>query len=180
MTTLLGISGSLRRASFNSGLLRAAKELAPDGTEIVIGSIADIPLYNGDDEDAHGAPAAVETLKQQLAQADGLLIATPEYNNGMPGVLKNTIDWLSRKDGLALFVGKPVAVLGASPGNFGTVLAQEHWLQVLRTLKTKHWTQGRLMVSGAGKLFDADGNLTDDRTREKLAEFIAGYAASLS
>ncbi|MBK4214777.1 NAD(P)H-dependent oxidoreductase [Paracoccus caeni] len=179
MTTILGISGSLRRASFNTGLLRAAKEVAPEGTEIVIGSIADVPLYNGDVEAADGIPAAVETLKRQLSEADGLLIVTPEYNNGMPGVLKNTIDWLSRKDGLALFAGKPVAVIGASPGNFGTVLAQEHWLQVLRTLKTKHWTEGRLMVSGAGKLFDADGNLTDDRTRQKLTDFMAGFAASL-
>lgn len=180
MTTILGISGSLRQASFNSGLLRAAKELAPEGVEVVIGSIAEVPLYNGDDEAAHGQPAAVEVLKRQLAQADGLLLVTPEYNNGIPGVMKNVIDWMSRKDGLDLFAGKPVALTGASPGGFGTILAQAAWEPVLRTLRTRPWWEGRLLVSRAGTLYDAKGNLTDERTRQAVADFIAGFAASIS
>ena len=179
MTTILGLSGSLRRASFNSGLLRAAREVAPDGVEIVIGSIAEVPLYDGDAEAASGTPPAVQRLNEQLAQADGLLMLTPEYNNGIPGVFKNAIDWMSRGEGLKLFRGKPVAVTGASPGSFGTILSQTHWLQVLRTLNTRQWHEGRLMVSRAGDLFDADGNLTDDKTRQRLAEFVAGFAASL-
>ncbi|MBC9247959.1 NAD(P)H-dependent oxidoreductase [Paracoccus sp. 11-3] len=178
MTTILGISGSLRHASFNSGLLRAAQELAPAGVDIVIGSIADVPLYNGDDEATYGQPAAVEVLKRQLAQADGLLLVTPEYNNSVPGVMKNAIDWMSRKDGLELFVGKPVAVTGASPGGFGTVMAQAAWEPILRTLRTQPWWEGRLLVSRAGGLYDAQGNLTDDKTRQAVADFIAGFAAS--
>lgn len=179
MPTILGLSGSLRRASFNSGLLRAARDLAPDGTRIVIGSIAGVPLYDADDEAVHGTPPAVETLNRQLANADGLLLVTPEYNNGIPGVFKNAIDWMSRGAGLALFKGKPVALLGASPGNFGTAHAQSHWLPVLRTLNTQPWWEGRLMVSRAGDLCDDDGNLTDEKTRQRVADFVAGFVASL-
>lgn len=179
MTTILGIAGSLRRASFNAGLLRAARDSAPDGVTIQIGDIADVPLYNGDTEAAQGTPAAVALLNQQMAAADGLLLVTPEYNNGIPGVFKNVIDWMSRGDGLVQFAGKPVALIGASPGGFGTTLAQTHWLPVLRTLNTRPWWQGRLMVSRAGGFFDADGNLTDDQTRQLLADYIAGFAASL-
>ncbi len=179
MTKILGLSGSLRRASFNSGLLRAAAELAPDGVEIIIGSIAGVPLYDGDDEAANGTPTAVATLNAQLAGADGLLLGTPEYNNGIPGTFKNAIDWMSRGDGLRLFKGKPVAVTGASPGNFGTAHAQSHWLPVLRTLGAKQWHEGRLLVSRAGDLCDSEGNLIDDNTRRKLADFIAAFAAGL-
>lgn len=179
MTTILGLSGSLRRASYNSGLLRAARDAAPEGVQIVIGSIAEVPLYDGDAEAASGTPPAVKRLTDQLADADGLLLATPEYNNGIPGVFKNAIDWMSRGEGLKLFKGKPVAVMGASPGNFGTTLAQTHWLQVLRTLNTIPWHEGRLMVSRAGELFDQGGNLTDDKTRQRLAEFIGGFAATI-
>lgn len=180
MTTILGLSGSLRRASLNSGLLRAARDVAPEGTRIVIGDISGVPLYDGDDEAANGTPPAVAALNRQLAQADGLLLVTPEYNNGIPGVFKNAIDWMSRGEGLRLFMGKPVAVMGASPGGFGTTEAQTHWWPVLRTLKTRPWWDGRLMVSRAGGLFDAQGNLTDDKTRQQLAEFIAGFVASLT
>lgn len=179
MTTILGLSGSLRRASFNSGLLRAARDGAPEGVTIRIGDISGVPLYDGDLEAANGTPLSVAELNRQLAQADGLLLVTPEYNNGIPGVFKNVIDWMSRGDGLALFANKPVAVIGASPGGFGTTLAQAHWLPVLRTLRTRPWWDGRLMVSRAGGLFDADGTLTDDKTRQMLADFIAGFAASL-
>lgn len=179
MTTILGLSGSLRRASFNAGLLRAAQDSSPDGVEIIAGDISGVPLYNGDDEAANGTPAAVKRLNEQLAAADGLLLVTPEYNNGIPGVFKNVIDWMSRGEGLKLFVGKPVAMMGASPGGFGTTQAQTHWLPVLRTLNTRPWWEGRLMVSRASGLFDDQGNLTDDKTRQQVADFVASFAASL-
>lgn len=179
MTTILGLSGSLRRASYNAGLLRAAADLAPEGVKITGGSIRDVPLYDADLEAEKGLPAAVQTLQDQLAAADGLLLVTPEYNNGIPGVFKNAIDWMSRGPGLELFVGKPVAVLGASPGGFGTVLAQDHWLPVLRTLRTRPWFEGRLMVSRAKSLFDEAGDLADAETRKRLTDFVAGFAASI-
>jgi chromate reductase len=177
--TILGLGGSLRRASFNAGLLRAAAELAPEGTQVEIGSIREVPLYDGDLERAHGLPPAVRTLQAQLQAADGVLLVTPEYNNGIPGVFKNAIDWMSRGPGLQMWAGKPVAVIGASPGGFGTIMAQDHWLPVLRTLKARHWAEGRLMVSRAGDLFDSDGNLTDAASRDRLAAFLDGFAKSL-
>ena len=179
MPQILGLSGSLRKGSFNAGLLRAARDLAPEGTEIQIGSILDVPLYNADEEAAHGLPASVQRLQAQLQAADGLLLVTPEYNNGIPGVFKNAIDWMSRGPGLAYFVGKPVALLGASPGGFGTVLAQNDWLPVLRTLKAELWAEGRMPVSRAMTLFDDSGNLTDERTRAALGNFVSGFAATL-
>ena len=178
-TTILGLSGSLRRASFNAGLLRAAAELAPDGVRVEIGSIRDVPLYDGDLEAAEGLPQAVQRLQAQLAAADGVLLVSPEYNNGIPGVFKNAIDWMSRGPGLKMWAGKPVAVIGASPGGFGTVMGQAHWLPVLRTLNAAHWAGGRLMVSRAGDLFDADGTLTDAASRERLAAFLQGFARAL-
>ena len=179
MTRLLGISGSLRKASFNTGLLRAAIDLTPDGATLQAGSIEGIPLYNGDDEREQGVPASVQALKRQLAEAEGLLLFTPEYNNSLPGVFKNAIDWLTRpaSDIKPLFGGKPVAVLGASPGGFRTILAQDAWLPVLRTLGTKPWFEGRMLVSRAQSVFDADGNLVDDATRQRLGQFLAGFAA---
>lgn len=179
MTTILGLSGSLRRASFNAGLLRAAAELAPEGVTLQIGSIREVPLYDADVEAASGLPASVKLLQDQLAQADGLFLVTPEYNNGIPGVFKNAIDWMSRGPGLKMFVGKPVALIGASPGGFGTAQAQTHWLPVLRTLAVKPWFEGRMLVSRAGGLFDENGNLTDEKTRETLAAFVKGFADSL-
>src|SRR5688572_16682637 len=151
--TLVGISGSTRRAAFNSALLRAAAAAMPAGAELRIESIAGIPLYNGDEEAAHGIPPAVARLKDAIAAADGLLLVTPEYNNSLPGVAKNAIDWLSRPsaDIGRVFGGKPVAVAGASPGGFGTVLSQNAWLPVFRTLGADLWSGGRLLVSRAGR-----------------------------
>lgn len=177
--TILGLSGSLRRASFNAGLLRAAAELELDGAKVEIGSIRDVPLYDGDLEQADGLPSSVKTLQAQLQAADGVLLVTPEYNNGIPGVFKNAIDWMSRGHGLQMWVGKPVAVIGASPGGFGTIMAQNHWLPVLRTLKADVWFEGRLMVSRAGNLFDGDGNLTDPASRDRLADFLDGFAKAI-
>ena len=176
MTYLIGLSGSLRRRSLNSGLLRAAVAEMPEGSVLEIGSIADVPLYNGDVE-AEGIPASVAALKDRIVAADGLLLVTPEYNNGIPGVFKNVIDWLSRpsSDIARIFGGKPVAVIGASPGGFGTILSQAAWLPVLRTLGPDHWSGGRLMVSHAGQAFDSEGNLTDQMVRERLRAFLAGF-----
>jgi len=177
--TILGLSGSLRRASFNTGLLRAAAELVPDGVTVEVGSIRDVPLYDGDLEQAEGLPASVQRLQGQLQAADGVLLVTPEYNNGVPGVFKNAIDWMSRGPGLKMWAGKPVGLIGASPGGFGTTLAQTHWLPVLRTLRAQHWAGGRLLVSKARERFDADGNLTDADTRDKLADYLRGFAGVL-
>jgi chromate reductase len=181
VTHIIGLSGSLRRHSFNSGLLRAAAEAMPDGAKLEIGSIAEIPLYNGDIE-AEGIPVAVAALKDSIAAADGLLLVTPEYNNGIPGVFKNVIDWLSRppSDIARVFRGKPVGVIGTSPGRFGTLLSQTGWLPVLRTLGADHWAGGRLVVSGAGSLFDAEGTLADPGTRERLREYLAGFVAHIA
>lgn len=179
MTRILGIAGSLRKASFNQSLLRAAIETCGPDTAIETGAIADVPLYNADDEAHEGLPKPVLRLQEQLARADGLLIVTPEYNNSIPGVLKNVIDWMSRGAGLGLFHGKPVAVIGASPGGFGTVMSQAHWLPVLRALRTAPWFEGRLLVSRAGSVFDAEGNLADDGVRQELQAFMQGFADSL-
>src|SRR4051812_15767542 len=126
MTRILGISGSLRRASFNTALLRASLELMPQGAELIIETIKGVPLYDGDVEAEQGIPPRVLELKKAIREADGLLLATPEYNNSIPGPLKNAIDWLSRptSDIKPIFGGRPVAVMGASQGGFGTILSQ--------------------------------------------------------
>jgi len=179
MTSITGISGSLRAGSFNSALLRAAVDLAPAGARVEIGDIGAIPLYNGDVEAESGLPDAVTGLKDQLADADGLLIVTPEYNASMPGVLKNALDWLSRpgSDIARVFGGKPVAVMGATPGGLGTINAQQAWLPVLRAFRTRPWFGGSMMLSRAHELFDADGQLTDSATRERLEAYLQGFVA---
>lgn len=179
MTTLIGIAGSLRTGSYNAALLRAAAGLAPAGTEVEIASIKGIPLYDGDLERERGIPAPVAALKDKIAAADGLLLVTPEYNNSMPGVLKNAIDWLSRpaEDISRIFEGKPVAIMGATPGRGGTRLGQNAWLPVLRTLGTRAWFGEQLYVAGAARVFDADGRLVDETVKTLLSAFMAGFAA---
>jgi len=177
MTTILGISGSLRTGSFNTGLLRAAAGAMPSGATLEIGSIKGIPLYDADVEASQGLPDAVVKLKERIVAADGLLLVTPEYNNSIPGVFKNAIDWLSRPDSdiARVFGSRPVGVIGASPGGFGTLLSQTAWLPVLKTLRTAAYFGGRLQVSRAGDVFDKGGNLIDEKIREQLGKYLAGF-----
>ncbi len=177
MTKLIGIAGSLRAGSFNAALLRAAAQLMPDGASLEIASIKDIPLYDGDVEASQGIPQPVTSMKDLIAAADGLLLVTPEYNNGIPGVFKNAIDWLSRPpaDIARVFGRRPVAVIGASPGGFGTILAQNAWLPVLRTLGTRPWFDSRLMVSRAGNVFNEKGEIVDEKIKAQLQQFVHGF-----
>jgi chromate reductase, NAD(P)H dehydrogenase (quinone) len=174
---ILGISGSLRKGSYNTALLTAAVGLVPEGVQLEIGSIAGIPLYDGDVEAAQAIPPAVQELKAQIMAASGLLLVTPEYNNSIPGVFKNAIDWLSRPpaDIGKVFGDRPVGVIGASPGGFGTILAQNAWLPVLRTLGTRTWFGGRLQVSRAGNVFNAAGELADEAARAQLRKYLGGF-----
>jgi chromate reductase, NAD(P)H dehydrogenase (quinone) len=179
MATIIGLSGSLRKASSNAGLLRAAQELTPAGAELRIETIRGIPLYDGDEEAASGLPPRVKELKEIVAAADGLLLVTPEYNNAMPGVFKNAIDWLTRpaSDLKRVFGGKPVGLIGATPGGWGTLLAQGSWLTVLRHIGAQHWSGGRLALSKAMDHFDADGNLKDEAIRAQLKSYMEGFVA---
>ena len=178
MVQLLGISGSLRAGSFNTALLRAARQVAGDGIELDVATLHGIPLYDADLEARDGLPAAVSALKDRLVASDGVLLVTPEYNNGIPGVFKNAIDWLSRPadDIPRVFGGRPFALAGASPGGFGTILSQAHWLPVLKTLGVDLWAGGRWLASRSGSLFDADGALVDEKLRAQLAGVVQGFA----
>jgi NAD(P)H-dependent FMN reductase len=149
----------------------------PAGTELRIESIEGIPLYNADVEAAEGVPRRAAEIKKAISQSDGLLLSTPEYNNSIPGVFKNAVDWLSRPpaDVKSVFGGRPVAVIGASPGGFGTTLSQNAWLPVLRTLGTKPWFGGRLLVSRAQSVFDEQGKLQDEAVKKQLEQFLKGF-----
>ncbi len=178
MPTIVAISGSLRAKSFNTMLLHAAVAAAPEGTTFEVLSIRDVPLYDGDVEAATGAPPAVAALKAKIAAADGLLLVTPEYNGSIPGPFKNAIDWMSRPAAEIprVFGGKPAGVIGATPGPGGTTLSQAAWLPVLRALGTVPYFGARLGVSGAGKVFDEHGQLTDAGVRAQVDKYVAGFA----
>ena len=177
MTSLVALSGSLRDGSFNGALLRAAAGLVPPDVELRIASIRGIPLYDADVEAAEGVPAAVQALKDAIAAADGLLLATPEYNNAMPGVAKNAIDWLSRPpaDIPRVFGGKPVGLIGASPGQTGTARGQSQLRQAFEFTNSYCMPQPELLVFRAHEKFDTEGRLTDAATAEYLQRYLAAF-----
>lgn len=158
-------------------LLAAIADQMPEDVRILVESIGGIPLYDGDDESANGIPPAVARLKDAIAASDGLLLVTPEYNNSMPGVAKNALDWLSRPpaDSKRVFAGKAAALAGTTPGAFGTVLSQGAWLPVFRTLGAELWP-GRLMAPRAETVFAANGQIRDDTTLKAVRNFALGLA----
>ena len=168
---VLGISGSLRRDSYNSGLLRAAAELLPSGAELeVFDGLKAIPPYDADD-DVDPAPAAVAALRDAIADADAVLVATPEYNASIPGVLKNALDWASRPHATNPLRGKPAAVVGASTGMFGAVWAQAETRKVLSTIGARV-LDAELPVPEGDERFDAEGTLQDPEVEEQLGEVL--------
>ena len=164
---VFGIAGSLRRRSYNRALIETAQEIAPPQVVIRTADLAPIPLYNADVQ-AEGDPQPVAALKTQVAAADALLIATPEYNHLLSGVLKNAIDWVSRPQADSPFRRKPVAIMGASGGPTGTARAQLALRQVLASVECYVLPSPQVLVANAGDRFDAEGHLTDERTREHI------------
>ncbi len=175
MTRILGISGSLREASYNRALLRAAADLAPPGVEIEEFDLAQIPLYDADVE-ALGDPEPVAQLRAAVRDADALLLATPEYNRGTSGVLKNAIDWLSRPALASVLRWKPAAVIGASTGRGGTRHAQQQVRDSLVFPGAAVLEEPEVAVPLAWERFDAEGKLTDERMRESLQELVEALA----
>jgi len=175
MLKILGIAGSLRRGSFNAAALRAAQELAPAGMTIDIFDIAPIPLYN-EDVKVQGFPPVVTDLRARIKAADGLLLATPEYNYSTSGVLKNAIDWASRPPEQP-FDGKPIALMGASGGALGTARAQYHLRQMFIFLNAHVLNRPEVMIGGATSKFDAEGKLTDQATRDFLGTMLTAFKA---
>ena len=173
---ILAIPGSLRRGSLNRGLLAAAQEILSGRAEVELVSLTDIPLYN-DDVRLEGYPEPVALLRDAIERADALLIGATEYNFGPSGVLKNAIDWASRQPGPPL-AGKPYGLVGASTGGFGTVRSQLALRQILLFVQALGYP-GSLHVSGAAKLFDEAGRLTDEQTRQSLSDYLDGFLAFL-
>jgi len=170
--TVLGIAGSLRKGSFNAALLRAAVELAPADLVIEIGDLSELPFYNGDVE-AAGAPDAVKRFKEQIRAADALLVSTPEYNFSVPGIVKNAFDWASRPPAQNVLAGKPAAVMGAG-GRIGTSRMQYHFRQCALGWNMHMLNKPEVFVTNAAEKFDASGRLTEESSREVLAQLLAG------
>lgn len=173
---ILGFAGSLRQGSYNRALLRSAQELAPANMALDIFDLASIPLYNGDVE-AQGDPEGVAAFKQAIQRADGVLMATPEYNHGVPGVMKNAVDWASRPPRNAVLNGKPVGLMGASPGITGTARGQSQLRQAFEFTDSYAMPQPELLVFRAHEKFDAQGRLTDASTRGFLQQYLAAFSA---
>ena len=167
---ILGIAGSLRRDSYNRATLRAAMELAPEGASIEIFELDDIPAFNQDDE--QNPPAKIVELKQRIREVDAILFVTPEYNYSVPGVLKNAIDWASRPYGDSAWNGKPAAIMGASVGEVGTARAQYHLRQMMVFLNMFPVNQPEVMIGNASERFDAQGNLTDNASKELIRQLL--------
>lgn len=170
---ILGFSGSLRKSSYNTALLTEAAELMPPGMELEIYDLSPLPMFNQDAEKPF--PEAVEGFRGRLAQAGALLIATPEYNGSITGALKNAIDWASRPPKQPL-KGKPVAIMGASTGNFGTLRAQLHLRQILTHVGTLTLAKPEVLIARAGQAFDSDGKLVDDAARGFLRDMLIALA----
>ena len=171
---IIGISGSLRNASYNTSLLRALISLQPQGMEIDPIRLNGIPVYDGDDEKATGKPAAILDLDQKIRAADGVVIVTPEYNFSIPGGLKNAIDWLSR--GSSPLKEKRVGVMGASDGPIGTARSQYHLRQTLQSQESIVMPRPEIFVGNASKKFDAEGKLIDEDTAERLKKWLKAFA----
>lgn len=171
---VLGICGSLRKLSVNRGLLRAARQLAPEGVTVEPFDLLGIPPYNQDDE--ANPPALVTEFKRRIRAADAILFATPEYNYSIPGVLKNAIDWASRPYGDSAWAGKPAAIMGASPGMQGTARAQYHLRLCLVALDMHTVNKPEALISLSGQHCDAEGNLTDAKSRQVIANLVAALA----
>lgn len=172
---VLGISGSLRKGSYNTAALRAAQELLPDGMTLDFADLAPLPMYNPD-VDAAGTPDVVQRFKDRIARADALLIATPEYNYSVPGILKNAIDWASRPAGKSPLNGKPVAMMGASTGAFGTVRAQLHLRDMCLYNDMPVVRMPEVLIMNAAKKFDDQGRLTDQDSRAFMRRLLANLA----
>jgi chromate reductase, NAD(P)H dehydrogenase (quinone) len=168
--TILGIAGSLRRGSYNRSALRAAQQLAPESARIEIFELDGIPLFNQDEE--KNPPEKVVQLKAKVRAADAILFVTPEYNYSVPGVLKNAIDWASRPYGDSAWNGKPVAIMGASGGIFGTARAQYHLRQMFVFLNMYPVNQPEVMIGQAQQRFDANGNLTDETSKKLIRQLL--------
>ena len=174
---ILGIAGSLRKASFNRAALRAAEQLVPDSATIETFDLAAIPPFNQDDES--NPPERVVQFKQRIRAADAILIVTPEYNYSIPGVLKNAIDWASRPYGDNAWDGKPVAVMGASIGAQGTSRAQYHLRQVFVFLNMHPLNRPEVMISSAGERFDENGNLKDEGTKKLVRHLLEALVTAV-
>jgi len=174
---VLAIAGSLRRGSWNRRLLEAAQELAPAGMRIDIADIADVPLYDGDRDTDDTRPQAVGSLKQQVALSDGLLIATPEYNHSVPGVLQNAIDWISRPAMRSPLAGKPAAIIGSSPGALGATRAQQHLKLVLMATLAQVLPHPGVSIGMVAEKFDTSGKLVHEPTRQFVTGFLAEFDA---
>lgn len=168
--SVFAFCGSLRRASYNRMVLRAAEELAPEGMRFETGDIGAFPLYN-EDVRQQGFPPAVESVREQVRIADAILFVTPEYNYSIPGVLKNAIDWVSRPPDQP-FAGKPAALMGATPSALGTSRAQYHLRQVCVFLNMFALNRPEVLIAGVDKKFDADGRLTDETTRKMITDLM--------
>ena len=167
---ILGIAGSLRRASYNRAALRAATQLVPQDTTLDIFELDGIPGFSQDEEQS--PPATVVELKKRIRAADAILIATPEYNYSIPGVLKNAIDWASRPYGDSAWNGKPAAIMGASVGTIGTARAQYHLRQIFVFLNVFPLNQPEVMIGNAAERFDKEGNLTDETTKNFIRQLL--------
>jgi chromate reductase len=169
--SILGVAGSLRKESYNKAALRAAQKLVPPGARLDIFDIAGIPPYNQDEE--LNPPARVAEFKAKIRAADGIVIATPEYNYSIPGVLKNAIDWASRPYGDSAWNGKTVALMGASVGLFGSMRAQYHLRQCFIFLNMHALNRPEVAIGNAAQRFDAQGNLTDDTAKQLIQQLLA-------